>query len=128
MPSSSAKQHRFMAAVANNPKFAKRVGVPTSVGEDFMTADKGKKFREGGNVKKGGVSRDTLLDLAAEEELDELKEHKRQHDIMGKKGYAKGGGIAMRGTGPARKVSMAKGGMVRGGGCESKGKTRGKFV
>jgi hypothetical protein len=128
MPSSSAEQHRFMAAVANNPKFAKRVGVPTSVGEDFMKADKGKKFREGGNVKNGGVSKKTLLDLAAKEEMEELKEHGEQHAAMKKMGYAKGGGIAMRGTGPARKVSMAKGGMVRGGGCESRGKPRCKFV
>ena len=128
MPSSSAKQHRFMAAVANNPKFAKRVGVPTSVGGDFMKADKGRKFREGGNVKNGGVSKKTLLDLAAKEEMEELKEHGEQHAAMKKMGYAKGGGIAMRGTGPARKVSMAKGGMVRGGGCESRGKPRCKFV
>ena len=44
-----------MAAVANNPKFAKKVGIPKSVGEDFMEADKGKKFRTGGstNPSKG---------------------------------------------------------------------------
>ena len=41
-----------MAAVANNPKFAKKVGVPRSVGEEFLTADKGKKFRSGGEMKK----------------------------------------------------------------------------
>ena len=35
MPSVSAKQERFMQAVANNPKFAKKVGVPTSVGKEF---------------------------------------------------------------------------------------------
>ena len=33
-----------MAAVANNPAFAKKVEVPQSVGQDFATADKGKKF------------------------------------------------------------------------------------
>ena len=48
MPSTSKKQHRFMAAVANNPKFAKQVGVKQSVGEDFMKADKGRKFAKGG--------------------------------------------------------------------------------
>jgi hypothetical protein len=44
-----------MAAVANNPKFAKKVGISKSVGEDFMEADKGKKFRTGGstNPSKG---------------------------------------------------------------------------
>jgi hypothetical protein len=55
MPSVSKKQHNLMAAVANNPKFAKKVGIPKSVGEDFMEADKGKKFRTGGstNPSKG---------------------------------------------------------------------------
>jgi hypothetical protein len=48
MPSVSKKQHNFMAAVAKNPKFAKKAGVPQSVGEDFLEADKGKKFRQGG--------------------------------------------------------------------------------
>jgi hypothetical protein len=52
MPSTSKKQHKFMAAVAKNPSFAKKVGVPRSVGEEFLTADKGKKFRSGGEMKK----------------------------------------------------------------------------
>ena len=34
MPSTSKKQHKFMAAVAKNPSFAKKVGVPRSVGEE----------------------------------------------------------------------------------------------
>ena len=37
-----------MEAVAHNPKFSKKVGIPTSVGKDFVSADKGKKFKEGG--------------------------------------------------------------------------------
>jgi hypothetical protein len=52
MPSVSKKQHNFMAAVANNPKFAKKAGVPSSVGKEFLTADKGKTFKEGGTMKK----------------------------------------------------------------------------
>jgi len=44
MPSKSAKQHRFMQMVAHDPKAAKRLGVPQSVGQDFVAADKGKKF------------------------------------------------------------------------------------
>ena len=51
MPSSSKKQHNFMAAVANNPSFAKKVGVPQSVGKDFNQADKGRKFSKGGDMK-----------------------------------------------------------------------------
>jgi hypothetical protein len=52
MPSVSKKQHNFMAAIAKNPKFAKKVGIPRSVGEEFLTADKGKKFKEGGEMRK----------------------------------------------------------------------------
>lgn len=48
MPSTSKKQHNFMEAVANNPAFAKKAGVPQSVGKDFAEADKGKKFGSGG--------------------------------------------------------------------------------
>ena len=50
MPSTSKKQHNFMEAVAHNPAFAKKAGVPQSVGKDFSTADKGKKFAKGGQV------------------------------------------------------------------------------
>ena len=52
MPSTSKKQHNFMAAVAKNPGFAKKVGIPRSVGQEFLTADKGKKFGDGGAMKK----------------------------------------------------------------------------
>ena len=48
MPSKTKKQAKFMAAVANSPKFAKKAGVPQSVGRDFANADKGKTFKEGG--------------------------------------------------------------------------------
>jgi len=39
-----------MAAVANNPAFAKKVGVPRSVGQEFNEADKGRKFGKGGDM------------------------------------------------------------------------------
>jgi hypothetical protein len=50
MPSSSKKQHQFMEAVAHSPAFAKKVGVPQSVGKDFSNADKGRKFSKGGDT------------------------------------------------------------------------------
>ena len=50
MPSTSKKQHNFMAAIAHSPSFAKKVGVPMSVGKDFTTADKGRKFSKGGDT------------------------------------------------------------------------------
>jgi hypothetical protein len=42
MPSVSQKQHNLMEAVAHDPKFAKKAGIPQSVGKDFAEADKGK--------------------------------------------------------------------------------------
>ena len=57
MPSVSKKQHKFMEAIAHSPAFAKKVGVPQSVGKDFAAADKGKKFGLGGGVSitRGGA-------------------------------------------------------------------------
>ena len=92
MPSTSKKQHNFMAAIAHNPAFAKKVGVPQSVGKDFNNADKGKTFREGGTMKKPNP----FMEMIA-----------KKKEAAGKK--------------PAKK-------MVKGGGVESKGKTKGKMV
>lgn len=44
MPSVSKKQHNFMEAVAHSPSFAKKAGVPRSVGKEFASADEGRKF------------------------------------------------------------------------------------
>ncbi len=52
MPSVSGKQHRLMAAVATNPAVAKKTKIPQSVGKEFMEADKGKKFKGGGEMKE----------------------------------------------------------------------------
>lgn len=51
MPSSTKKQADFMQAVAHSPAFAKKVGVPQSVGQDFSKADKG-RFSRGGEMKE----------------------------------------------------------------------------
>jgi len=39
MPSKSSSQHNLMAAVAHNPAFAKKVGIPKKVGKEFVKAD-----------------------------------------------------------------------------------------
>jgi len=78
MPSTSKKQHGFMAAVANNPKFAKKVGVSKTVGEEFMKADKGRKFREGGLKETDSESNPGLAKLPTE--------------VRNKMGYMKKGG------------------------------------
>lgn len=47
MPSKTPKQARFMQAVAHNPKFAKKAGVPVKVGKEFAAADKRKAPKKG---------------------------------------------------------------------------------
>jgi len=39
MPTKSSSQHRLMLAVANNPKFAKKAGIPQKVGKEFVKED-----------------------------------------------------------------------------------------
>ena len=80
MPSVSKKQHGFMAAVANNPKFAKKVGVSKSVGEEIMKADKGRKFKAGGLKEVDSDSNPGLAKLPTE--------------VRNKMGYMKKGGEA----------------------------------
>ena len=46
MPSTSAKQARFMAAAAHNPEFAAKAGISQSVAEEFNEADKGRKLKK----------------------------------------------------------------------------------
>ena len=81
MPSKSKAQHNFMAAVANNPSFAKKAGVPTSVGKDFSTADKGRKFSKGGDMKSVDMEKNPGL-------------AKLPTDVRNKMGFMKKGGIA----------------------------------
>jgi hypothetical protein len=49
MPTKSSSQHKLMQAVAHNPAFAKKVGIPQKVGKEFSRADEGKKFKSGGS-------------------------------------------------------------------------------
>ena len=44
MPSKSPAQARLMAASAHDPKFAKKVGVPSSVAKEYNQADTGTKM------------------------------------------------------------------------------------
>jgi hypothetical protein len=63
MPAKSAKQQRFMAAVANNPKFAKKVGVPQNVGEEFMMK---KGYKAGGMPMVRGKDGKMVPEFAAD--------------------------------------------------------------
>jgi hypothetical protein len=158
MPSTSKKQHNFMAAIANNPAFAKKVGVSQSVGKDFTTADKGKKFGSGGatrpDVQKVNKSKTEHGKMAFFKEGGDTMASKMNPGFMAmmakKKGASKmaGGGMPMKdgkpafigdGKGAMKKGGMTKkmnmGGMANGGsaskradGVVSKGKTKGSMV
>ena len=113
MPSKSKAQHNFMAAVANNPSFAKKAGVPTSVGKDFSAADKGRKFSKGGDMKHEDVKMDKKMMQKA------VNKHEgRLHKGQPMTKLAKGGftrsadGIAKQGKTKATQIKMNKGGMA----------------
>ena len=168
-----------MAAVANNPKFAKKVGVPMSVGSEFMDEDKGKKFRADGassSLKQGINKQQTNR---GEKQLPNamLNKHigrknggimkavdtkknpglaKLPTAVRNKMGYMKDGGAAHSDIKMDKKVvkkavsmhdkqqhggkktnltTLRKGGMscapkkmAKGGGIESKGKTKGAMI
>jgi hypothetical protein len=91
-----------MAAVANNPKFAKKAGVPQSVGEEFVQADKGRKF------------------FNKESEMKDMKGMKGMKKMaMG--GYAKGGMAASK-MGAVKTAAPSRDGVA------VKGKTKGTMV
>ena len=124
MPSTSAKQHKFMEAIAHNPAFAKKVGVPQSVGKDFSAADKVQKarpdlqginkqktdhgsmnlFKEGGEMKESKA--ETRKEMAEDKKQDVklIKKAFKEHDTQEHKGdkgtklTLKKGGMAMKET------------------------------
>ena len=98
MPSVSKKQHNFMAAVANNPKFAKKAGVPTSVGKEFVEADKGRKFAKGGDMK------DLKKALAAHAAKPASKAHKGLKSGGLAAGHKAADGIATKGKTKGRMI------------------------
>lgn len=116
MPSKSKSQARLMAAVAHNPEFAKKVGIPVSVGKDFNKADKGKKFGSGG-MAKSDMKEDMKMDKSQDKAM--IKKAVGMHDKQ------------QHGGKKTSLSTLKKGGkvcMARGGGIEIKGKTKGRFV
>ena len=108
MPSKSKAQHNFMAAVANNPSFAKKAGVPQSVGKEFSNADNGRKFSKGGDMKaemmkKGGMPM-------------KMKDGKKVPIFMNK------GGMAASSMGKVKTAAPSKDGVA------TKGKTKGTQI
>lgn len=111
MPAKSAKQERFMQAIAHNPAFAKKVGVPQSVGKEFTKAGGGmaesKKMigKEVAFMKKKGAPKSMI-----------------KHEESEMKKYAKGGMVAPSKMGAVKTAAPSRDGIA------AKGKTKGKQI
>ena len=103
-----------MEAIAHNPGFAQKGGIPQSVGKDFSNADKGKSFSKGGDMA-------TKMNPGFMAMMAKKKEgmHKMPDGKMMKNSAMNKGGM----------TKMATGGFVRqADGVASKGKTKAKQI
>jgi hypothetical protein len=122
-----------MAAVANNPKFAKKVGVPQSVGKDFNDADKGKFSKGGDTMAKMNAG---MMAIMAKKKPMKMADGGMPMVMKdGKKvpAFAADGKGAMKHGGNVKKMmggGMAKGGSAssRADGIAQRGKTVGKML
>ena len=128
MPSTSRKQHNLMALVANDPAAAKRLGIPQKVGKEFMEADKGRQFAQGGDMKEPkAMMQKEVAFMKAKKAPKAMIKHEMAEAGMkkggmakkmmgGGKAYAAGGytraadGVAQRGKTRAMQVKMKHGG------------------
>ena len=117
MPSVSKKQHNFMEAIAHSPAFAKKVGIPQSVGKDFSAADKGRKFNKGGEMaeSKKMVGKEVAFMKKKGAPASMIKHEKAE--MMG-----------MKKGGAAKKMAMGGSASSRADGVAQKGKTKGKLL
>ena len=144
MPSASQKQHNLMAMVANDPAAAKRVGISQAVGQEFMSADKGKKFGGGPKSRADSQVVNRPKTNQGKGELFAKGGHMKESKAMAKKeiafmekkgapksmikhekaeyGMKSGGRIASKGEHPvqtkskrgAEMIKMASGGLTAG--------------
>jgi hypothetical protein len=111
-----------MAMVANDPAAAKRLGIPQSVGKDFVQADKG-HFNKGGEMKESkAMMGKELAFMKAKGAPKSMVKHEMAEAKGMKKGgkaYAAGGlasghksadGIARKGKTKGMQVQMKRGG------------------
>lgn len=116
MPAVSKKQERFMQAVAHNPTFAKKAGVPQSVGKEFTKSGGGmantsrmNKLEELGRVNaEKATTAKGKKNLAAEKKR-----------VVGELKYAKGGFVAPSKMGKVKTAAPSRDGVA------IKGKTKG---
>ena len=106
-----------MEAIAHNPGFAKRVGVPQSVGKDFSNADKGKSFSKGGDMATKMNPGFMAMIAKKKDGKHKMPDGKMMKDSAMKK-MATGGfvrsadGVASKGKTKAKQIKMKSGGMA----------------
>ena len=123
MPSKSKKQHNLMEAVAHSPAFAKKVGIPQSVGQDFSKADKGRKFQKGGDMKaKMSMKKFEASSKDMEKGMKEGSKKDMMADKEAMMGYKKGGMPMKMKDGQKVPAFLNKGGAaLRGQGIAQRG-------
>ena len=119
MPSANRKQHNLMAMVAHDPAAAKRLGIPQKVGKEFVKADTGRKFAEGGQMKesKAMVKKEVGFMKKAGAPKSMIK-----HEESEMKGMKKGGSVKPSAMGKVKTAAPSRDGVA------VKGKTKGKQV
>lgn len=129
MPAKSESQKRLMDAAAHNPEFAKKAGIPSKVAKDFSEASTGMKFKKGGAESQ-----------AQRQSVNEPKTNHGDQSLfseggktMDKKDIKQDKAIVKKAVGMhdkqlhgGKKTNLTK--LARGGGIESKGKTKGKMI
>lgn len=128
MPASSEKQKKFMDAAAHNPAFAKKAGVPQNVAKEFSEKSKGLKFGSGTRVRADLQKANQPKTQQGKSEL-----FKKGGEIMDKKDIKQDKAIVKKAVTMhdkqlhgGKKTNLAK--LAKGGGVESKGKTKGKAI
>lgn len=116
MPAVSKKQEKFMQAVAHNPAFAKKAGVPQSVGKEFTKSG-------GGMANTSRMNRLEELGRVNAEKATTAKGKKNlaaeKKRVVGELKYAKGGFVA------PSKMAKVKTAAPSRDGVAVKGKTKG---
>ena len=117
-----------MAAVANNPSFAKKVGVPQSVGKDFNDADKGKTFKRGGEMATKMDPKMMAMMMAKKRGMGGAGARPSAPPPAPPMGGGMGGGMGMKKGGGVKKMSSGGSASSRADGIAQRGKTKGTML
>jgi hypothetical protein len=130
MPAVSEKQKKFMDAVAHNKGFAKKVGVPQSVGAEISDKSKGMKFGSGSTQtrtdrQKLNKPKTDHGQTALFKQGGTMATKKMNEGFMAMIAKKKAGAKAEM---PMKKMAAGGSASARADGIATKGKTKGKML